>query len=332
MSVSSTPATYRAESSAKAEHPFREVPANISAATLRAELDTHGYALVRDLLPQQDALALLSKITAILSNAGWITTDGNPTERLADPTAACSNDDDEHKVIYDQVFALPSFHELPHHQALQDLMKKLVGPDLFVHPKSAGRLIFPHLPSGVIHAHQDHTALSIDSEVFTAWIPLHDCPPEQGTLRILDGSHKFGLQPALGDTGYLLPGSESGNHWVGGTIHAGDVLLFHSLTVHEAAPNLSNRLRISIDCRFQSYRQPVNPGVLVFAGDGRRSWENTYANWPAHPLRFYWKKFPLTFQPSRSGLAALAQSADSERMRKRYARTLQCLDEMYAQR
>ncbi len=58
------------------------------------------------------------------------------------------------------------------------------------------------------------------------------------------------------------PGGPNGGEWVGGEINAGDLLIFHSLTVHEAAPNRSNQLRISIDCRFQSFDNPVNPGTL----------------------------------------------------------------------
>ncbi len=33
-----------------------------------------------------------------------------------------------------------------------------------------------------------------DQEFFTAWIPLHDCPVEVGPLRIVEGSHRFGVQ------------------------------------------------------------------------------------------------------------------------------------------
>ena len=331
VSVTSSHAIAALGSSAAPVLPFREIAAaDLDSVDLRSELDTHGYALIRDLLPKKDTFAPLSEITAILHDAAWFAPDSSPTERLANPAAACADDDPEHKAVYDQVFSLPSFHEFPHHPILQRVMRRLVGPDLLVHPKSAGRLIFPNLERGIIHAHQDHTALSIDSQVFTAWIPLHDCPPDQGALRVLDGSHKFGLQPTAGNTGYIPPGSEQGGGWVAGTIRAGDVLIFHSLTVHEAAPNLSGRMRISIDCRFQSYRQPVNPSVLVFAGDGRRSWEKTYSDWPPHDLKFYWTRLPLTFQPSQSELAALAQSADSEKLRARYARTLDRLNAMYA--
>jgi hypothetical protein len=134
------------------------------------------------------------------------------------------------------------------------------------------------------------------------------------------------LQPTAGDTVYIPQGIERGSEWVGGDINTGDVLLFHSLTVHEAAPNRSSQLRISVDCRFQSYERVVNPATLVFAGSGRRSWESTYANWTSDELKYYWTRLPLRLKPSMLELAELAKTAESLEMRVRYARILERLE------
>lgn len=91
----------------------------------------------------------------------------------------------------------------------------------------------------------------------------------------------------------------AGGQWVGGEINAGDVLIFHSLTVHAAAPNLSEKLRISLDCRFQDYRRVLNPATLAFAGESGKSWEKTYASWPSDNLKYYWKGLPLNLKPSK---------------------------------
>jgi len=204
-------------------------------------------------------------------------------------------------------------------------MKLLVGDHLLRHPKPEVRLIFPNFERGVIRAHQDHTSVAGDEESFTAWIPLHDCPLELGPLRILEGSHRFGAQPTAGETGYIPQGMERGNEWVGGDVNAGDVLLFHSLTVHEATPNRSSQLRISMDCRFQSYERTVNPAVFVFAGSGARSWESTYATWTSDEIKYYWTKLPLRFKPSTSELIELAQTSGSPKLRERYSRIVEQL-------
>jgi ectoine hydroxylase-related dioxygenase (phytanoyl-CoA dioxygenase family) len=199
----------------------------------------------------------------------------------------------------------------------------LVGDEVLVHPKPIGRLIFPNCDRLVVHAHQDYEFMGGDPEFFTVWIPLHDCPVEVGPLRILEASHRFGIQQHQRE-GLHVPeipvDAVAGDEWVGGRVNAGDVLIFHSLTVHAASPNLSERMRISLDCRFQDARRVLNPSNLVFAGESGKSWEKTYANWRSDDLKFYWKSTPLTFKPSRDELARLAETAESSATRARYAR------------
>jgi ectoine hydroxylase-related dioxygenase (phytanoyl-CoA dioxygenase family) len=320
----------------KATKPLREIKAGdvhaiaLNSVDLRAQIDAHGYVVIRGLLSSNDLNPLLGDVTAVLHQAGWLRSESDPLDRIANRDAACCEDDLAFKPVYDQVFSLPSFHRLPHHPVLQQVMKLLVGPHLLIHPKPVARLIFPNFSRAITPAHQDHTAVAGDEETITAWLPLHDCPIEQGSLRVMDGSHRFGLQPTAGQTGCIPPGTERGDGWVGTEIYAGDLLLFSSLTVHEAAPNTSNRIRISLDCRFQSYQRPVNPGALVFAGSGRRSWEKTYANWPSDELKYYWTQLPLQLKPSKLELAELARTAESPQERARYAATLKAIDSTYS--
>ncbi len=305
--------------------PFREVRAEaLSAHRLKDEMKTYGYALIRGVLVPSTLQPLLAQVTEIVEAAGWL--EGGPLERSARAQAACSVDDPQYKAVYDEIFRLPALHALLHAAPLARLMQMLTGPELLVHPVPVARLIFPQHAPGIIGAHQDHTAVGGAPESFTAWLPLHDCPAEQGALRILEGSHRFGLRPASADTGYVPAEAQQGGAWAGGEIQCGDVLLFHSLTVHEAAPNTSTRLRISLDCRFQSYLYAVNPAALVFAGSGRRSWPKVYADWPSDELKFYWNRLPLQLKPSRAELEKLMVSAATPKSRERYARILQGLD------
>jgi ectoine hydroxylase-related dioxygenase (phytanoyl-CoA dioxygenase family) len=311
--------------------PFREVEASKLCATdLSEEMRHHGYVLVRGLLSPADLSPLLREITHLLADAGWLLSGRDPIQRIANASAACADGHPLYKGVYQKVFQLHSFHRLPHHAILQETMRLLAGPELFIHPKSAARLIFPHFERGTIRAHQDHTAVGGDEQSFTAWMPLHDCPVEQGSLRIKSGSHRFGLQPTAGKTGYISSGAVRGDDWVGGDINSGDLLLFHSLTIHEALPNVSDRLRISLDCRFQNYRRPVNPAALVFTGSSGRSWESVYRDWVSDDLKYYWRKLPLELNPSKLELAELAANSASIEMRSRYARILERIEQLAA--
>jgi ectoine hydroxylase-related dioxygenase (phytanoyl-CoA dioxygenase family) len=310
--------------------PFHELnTCDLTAGTLRAEISSKGYVLIRDLLPREVVNPVLDDVTQVLSGAGWLSEAHERRERVAEASAACGDPDPTFKRVYQQVFNLESFHALPHHAALQDVMKLLVGDQALVHPKPIGRLIFPRCERLVTHAHQDYEFMGGDPECFTVWIPLHDCPMDVGPLRILEGSHRFGVQTHLREGLHVpeIPAEAAvGDGWVGGHVNAGDVLIFHSLTVHAASPNVSDRLRLSLDCRFQDARRVLNPANLVFAGESGKSWEKTYAGWHSDDLKFYWKGMPLMLAPSRAELSQLAETAESPSARAKYARMVSQLD------
>jgi ectoine hydroxylase-related dioxygenase (phytanoyl-CoA dioxygenase family) len=303
---------------------FRELSAaELKPNVLQDQIQSSGYALIRGLIPRDAVRSVLADVTNVLSNAGWLRTNSDPLDRLPEHGAAYGDPDPVFKRVYQEIFNLESFHALPHHPALRDVMKIVAGDEILVHPKPIGRLIFPNCERLVVHAHQDYEFMGGDPEFFTVWIPLHDCPVDVGPLRILEGSHRFGIQQHQRENLHVPEISVeniAGDEWVGGRVHAGDVLIFHSLTVHAAAPNVSEQMRLSLDCRFQDARRVLNPSNLVFGGESGKSWEKTYADWRSNHLKFYWKSIPLTFKPSREELAHLAETAESPAVRAKYAR------------
>lgn len=310
--------------------PFHETKAHdLTASTLQEEIYSRGYVLVRELLPHDQVTQLLGKVTQILSAAGWLLSGHDPFERIANVSAACGDPNPTFKHTYQNVFNLELFHALPHHPALQQVMKMLVGNRLLIHPKPIGRLIFPHCEHLTVHPHQDHRFMGGDPECFTVWIPLHNCPIDVGPLRIAEGSHRLGYVHHEDEHTHVpeIPATTNlGGDWVGGEINAGDVLIFHSLTVHAASPNLSNKLRISLDCRFQDYERALDPANLVFAGDSGKSWEKTYAGWCSDEFKYYWRSLPLELQPSKVEIEQLSKTAGSPSKRARYKRMLSQLN------
>jgi ectoine hydroxylase-related dioxygenase (phytanoyl-CoA dioxygenase family) len=302
---------------------------DLTPGTLQAEITSKGYVLIRNLLPRAAVSSVLDDVTRVLSAAGWLLAAHDPRERVAEVSAACGDPDPTFKRVYQQVFNLESFHALPHQAALREVMKMLVGEQVLVHPKPIGRLIFPHCERLVTHAHQDYEFMGGDPEFFTVWIPLHDCPVKVGPLRVLEGSHRFGIQSHRRENLHVpeIPIEAAvGDGWIGGQVNAGDVLIFHSLTVHAASPNLSDRLRLSLDCRFQDARRVLNPANLVFAGESGKSWEKTYAGWNSDLLQFYWRRMSLKLEPSKAELSHLAETDESPSARSRYARMVSQLD------
>jgi hypothetical protein len=160
------------------------------------------------------------------------------------------------------------------------------------------RNIFPDRLQYTTKAHQDYPNVQGTPEVYTAWIPLIDCPPEVGGLQVARGSHtlgvlEFGIGYGAGGIEILDP---LDGRWTGGPMCAGDVLVFHSLTVHKGIENRSSRLRMSIDCRYQRVRDPFNPDNANPDGQPLR-WEDVYAGWRSRDLQYYWTRLPLTERP-----------------------------------
>jgi hypothetical protein len=304
--------------------PFHELQAEtLNPNALQEELASKGYALIRGLLPRGAVRSVLTDVTTILSAADWLERPSDPVDRIPVEGAAFGDPDPVFKRVYQQVFNLESFHALPHQPPLQNVMRMLVGDEVLVHPKPIGRLIFPSCERLVVNPHQDYEFMGGDPEFFTVWIPLHDCPTEVGPLKVLEGSHQHGIQQHQRENLHVPEISMetvAGGEWAGGRINAGDVLLFHSLTVHAATPNVSTKMRLSIDCRFQDARRTLNPSNLVFAGDSGKSWDKTYADWKSDKLKFYWRNLPLSLKPSKLELQQMALSAESPSARTKYAR------------
>ena len=74
------------------------------------------------------------------------------------------------------------------------------------------------------------------------------------------------------------------------------MLLFHSMTVHKGVPNRSDRLRMSMDVRYQLVSEPFN--IDNANPDGQPlSWDEVYADWRSDALKYYWQRLPLTLKP-----------------------------------
>jgi hypothetical protein len=289
----------------------------LDSVSLKSEMETFGYVFIRDLMPKSDVGQLLSDMTRIALDEGWLLEGSAPSERIVNPARACFDPDPRYKQAANRAFRLERLHALAHHPVLTEVMKRLVGPHLLVHPKPIARMIFPNYEPALFHAHQDHSGIAGSPESYTAWMPLHNCGQGEGTLEIKERSHLFGLQCR---DGYIRPETARGGDWAGGRINAGDVAIFHSLTVHRSTLSTSNRLRCSMDCRFQSYDEAVSPLEIVFPNreKGGRTWEATYADWNHDELKYYWRNLPLRIKPSVSELSAQAANADTPEKRLRY--------------
>ena len=138
------------------------------------------------------------------------------------------------------------------------------------------------------------------TDTWSVWIPLTDCPKAFGGLQVAEGRHRNGvypIHPTLGAGGLEISTPLDGC-WRDGSFTLGDAVVFHSLSPHRASPNLTNRLRMSVDFRYQKASEPVAPDSLLPHDPRHISWKEVYAGWPAgDPLKYYWKGFDMQIKP-----------------------------------
>ena len=272
---------------------------------LRQQADRDGYLFIRNFVNKDAILQARRDIISVLREVGWIDDGDDPNETITSHAPHVSGEP-EFSPVYDMVQCLESFHTLAHDEALVSVISHLLGEDVLLQPSNIARFIFPTNLEQTTPAHQDFVHIQGTPDVWTAWLPLGDCPHSMGGLSVLSGSHKHGILPvsrSLGAGGLRAHFEKIGGEWVSSQFDNGDVLFFHSHSVHKGLPNLSgNRIRLSVDYRYQRASDPVMDLVLT-PHQGRLSWEEVYKGWKSTEFQYHWEKYELTpvekvpFQP-----------------------------------
>jgi hypothetical protein len=161
---------------------------------------------------------------------------------------------------YTRIVLNPRLNEIAHHSRLADMMRDLLGPTGFCYPLRIPRLVYPsslapRQPGNYVH--KDYRSVQ---DMFTCWVPFGHVPTELGGLALLPGSQRT-------DRVAPKPLDRLPDQWVTADYQPGDVLVFHCLTTHAALPNHSERMRFSVEYRWQLADQPA-PRRLVIGPTG----------------------------------------------------------------
>jgi ectoine hydroxylase-related dioxygenase (phytanoyl-CoA dioxygenase family) len=269
---------------------------------LRRKMNDDSFLFFRGLLPREAVLDLRRQILLIMQRNGWLSADAPLMDGLIDPSVyqmETWGGVGVTREAYADIYRLEAFHRLAHHPAVIRALELLMGEAVLPHPRNIARMMFPTPAHAPTPPHQDYIHIQGTPSVYTCWLPAGDCSQSLGGLSLMRGSHTVGILPVRASEGaggraVILDGLEQ--EWVTGDFAAGDVLLFHSLTVHKSLPNqFPNRLRLSVDYRYQPVSLPIEERSLLPHGDVI-PWEDVYATWPTDELQYYWRKHDLTFQ------------------------------------
>jgi ectoine hydroxylase-related dioxygenase (phytanoyl-CoA dioxygenase family) len=202
----------------------------VETLTRRRALE-RGYWFARGLLDVRPLMALRGQVLGICARRGWL-----------EGRRGFANDSQEMIQLQMEVHSLPAFDALRRDARLRAALEELLGGAVRDRQGDVCRLSFPAAPEFTTPPHRDQTYTKRADEVWTAWIPLGDCPRRQGSLAVLPRSNQLGL-------GNAVP---RGARWRCFDFAAGDVLFVHSLTLHRALVNRSAEIRVSVDYRYSS--------------------------------------------------------------------------------
>ena len=264
---------------------------------LRRQATEDGYLFFFNLLDSAKVLNLRQQIMAICEKHGWTQAGTDCMEGLANPELlVVEGGDPRWQEFYGDVQKLRDFHQLALDENIIRVFDILFGETVLPHSRNICRLVFPNSSSHSTPPHQDNLYIGGSAETWTAWIPCGDCPEVLGGLAVAKGSHHQGRladKEAIGPGGRQVEVSTD-QVWVGGDYSCGDVIILHSLTIHQGRDNQSgNQLRASCDFRYQPRSHPVRADSLA-PHMGWLNWEQIYWDWKTEdPVKYYWQNWDL---------------------------------------
>ncbi|MCD9023072.1 phytanoyl-CoA dioxygenase family protein [Cohnella silvisoli] len=272
---------------------------------LRARAEEDGLLFFRGLIPRERVLNVRKEILSILERYGVMDPHSELIEGMANEEAVnlYSAEDLQWNGVgvtfdmYRDIQKLESFHALPHSPEIKAMFSALFNETPFPHPRHIGRIMLPHRNATVTPSHQDFLHIQGAANTWTCWIPLGDVSRNLGGLAVLKGSYKSGLlgvtsAPGAGGLETILCGLNY--EWETTDYEAGDVLAFHSHTVHKSIPNhIPGKIRLSCDYRYQPASEVIEAASLK--PHGPYEWEELYEGWTQEDLKYYWKGIDFRF-------------------------------------
>jgi len=287
---------------------------------LRKRMMQDGYLYLKGIMPASKLAEIRLDFTTICADEGWLKP-GSESNQAICWTSPKVEGEEEYNQVYDRIQRLESLHSLPHSNELIKLMTDILGGSCFPHPLSVARLAFPYNEEWATPPHQDYPNNQGTKELYACWIPLGDCPVQLGSLKVLEGSHALGLLPLQYSLGaghrQAVPNEQSEQlEWVGNDFEAGDILIFHSLTLHQSNPNSTDKIRLSVDYRFQREGDALTEGVLK-SHFGRQTWDEIYIDWHTKGLQYYWKDKKFKVVPWNKALHQLPDDHMDEALKQK---------------
>lgn len=260
--------------------------------------DREGYLVLAGLLDDDDLApvkaAMMAKVDQIAEDlyaSGLITgkREESPFEaRLAELFAGLT-DADFLKYGRSWRDRLPGYYHIMANPKILDAVESLIGGEIFANPVYNTRPKVPNVAAGAVPWHQDKSYWpdANANPVITVWLPLVEANLDNGCLHVMPRTHRQKLlswhRESYTGTAYTeLDAEHLGveKQVIPLPVKEGDAILFNDRCIHMSTPNRTNRVRWSLDLRYQptdqdpmlrhgvgflarSYRHPARVATLA---------------------------------------------------------------------
>ncbi len=235
-----------------------------NSVSLRARMEDEGYLFFKGVLSVPALHRVRKDILLLCRKFGWLDEKADLMDGIYRGGPFPSNQ--EYNRLYNKLLELDSFNALSISMELIELLGKIVEGPVLAHRRNIARITFPGSAQNTTQPHQDFMYIRGTPKTYTAWFPTGDCPKELGGLAVLEHSHQDGFIPhvqAIGAGGHGIATKGTTKRWLASAFEAGDLLVFHSHTIHGALENSTeDRLRISMDFRYQRAGDLINESSM----------------------------------------------------------------------
>jgi 1-deoxypentalenic acid 11beta-hydroxylase len=191
-------------------------------SALQAQLEQDGYLFFRDALDRDQVNQVKQDMVRVLQVQGVV----KPGESEPVWTGRGL------EAIDDQpLYGLSSWQVLLESDRTRSFIEHLFGEPVFLYRNTDIRFALPNDAVHLTPPHQDHFFIRKTDRFRTVYI--------------FRGRKQRGV-----------PFDRVSHEWVSIDYRPGDLLMFHSLTIHCALPNGSPRIRLSLDARYQPEAEP----------------------------------------------------------------------------
>ncbi|HYE05014.1 MAG TPA: phytanoyl-CoA dioxygenase family protein [Planctomycetota bacterium] len=265
---------------------------------LRARLADDGYLLIRGLHDPGLVLEARRQMAEALAANGQLDADAPIMDLVPRPESQggfFGGDND--------LTTCPAFQELVSRDRVMDFFRHYFQAPVRTFDFKWLRLV-GH--GGFTGAHLDVVYMGRGTQdLYTCWTPIGDVPFEQGPLAICVGSHRLPgfakMQETYGnmdvDRDHVVGWFTSdplevverfGGRWVTSEFKAGDALVFGMRTLHASLTNVSGRLRLSSDTRYQRAADPVDERWIGEKPIAHYGWADPAKNVDMAEMRRRW--------------------------------------------